>query len=138
MRVKQRIENARTGASAVEFALVAPIFILLVFGIIEFGRGMMVQQMITNASREGAREAALPDSTVASVTEKVVSFLADSSINVSSSDVTVSPDPEAVLDNEQITVTVEIPFNQVSWINGSYLDGLTLNASTKMRSERME
>ncbi|HRX81016.1 MAG TPA: TadE/TadG family type IV pilus assembly protein, partial [Pirellulaceae bacterium] len=36
------------GAAAVEFAVVAPIFVLLLFGMIEYGRMVMVQQMLTN------------------------------------------------------------------------------------------
>ncbi|HUG68005.1 MAG TPA: TadE family protein [Pirellulaceae bacterium] len=43
------------GAAAVEFAAVAPIFVLLLFGMLEFGRMVMVQQILTNATREGAR-----------------------------------------------------------------------------------
>ncbi len=47
----------RRGTAAVEFALVAPVFFLLVFGMIEYGRMVMVQQVITNASREGRASA---------------------------------------------------------------------------------
>ena len=43
------------GASAVEFALILPLLILVIFGIIEFGLLLYNQQVITNASREGAR-----------------------------------------------------------------------------------
>ena len=43
------------GASAVEFALVLPILIVLLFGILEFGLLMYNKAVITNASREGAR-----------------------------------------------------------------------------------
>ncbi len=121
-----------------EFALVAPFLILLVLGIIEFGRGMMVQQLLTNASREGAREAALPDATADSVKQKVVEFLSDASVSVSPSDVTVDPDPSAAFDNEQITVKVEVGYNEIGWINGSFLNGVTLSATTKMRSERLD
>ena len=39
--------------------MVAPVLFLIVFGMIEFGRMVMVQQVITNASREGARVAVL-------------------------------------------------------------------------------
>src|SRR5205823_8867626 len=38
----------RRAAAAVEFAVVAPVFFLLVFGMIEYGRMVMVQQVITN------------------------------------------------------------------------------------------
>ena len=43
------------GASAVEFALLLPVLVLILFGIIEFGLMLYNKQVITNASREGAR-----------------------------------------------------------------------------------
>ena len=43
------------GASAVEFAILLPLLVALIFGIIEFGLLMYNKQVITNASREGAR-----------------------------------------------------------------------------------
>jgi Flp pilus assembly protein TadG len=43
------------GAAAVEFAIVLPLLVLLLFGIVEFGLLLYNQQVITNASREGAR-----------------------------------------------------------------------------------
>ena len=42
----------RRGAALVEMALVLPIFFGVVLGIVEFGRAMMVSQMVTNAARE--------------------------------------------------------------------------------------
>ena len=53
----------RFGAAAVEFAIVAPLFFLLVFGMVEFGRMVMIQQVLTNGSREGARKAVLDGAT---------------------------------------------------------------------------
>jgi Flp pilus assembly protein TadG len=43
------------GASATELALILPIFLLLVFGVLEFGHAWYMRQMLSNASREGAR-----------------------------------------------------------------------------------
>jgi Flp pilus assembly protein TadG len=45
------------GAAAVEFALILPVVLLLLFGIIEFGRAWNVKQVLTDAAREGARVA---------------------------------------------------------------------------------
>ena len=45
----------KDGATAVEFALILPLLILLLFGIIEFGLVLYNKQIITNACREGAR-----------------------------------------------------------------------------------
>ena len=47
--------RSQKGATAVEFAIILPILILLIFGIIEFGFLLFDKAIITNASREGAR-----------------------------------------------------------------------------------
>ncbi len=47
------------GVAMVEFAIVAPLLFVLLFGIIEFGIILYDQAVITNASREGARYAAM-------------------------------------------------------------------------------
>lgn len=43
------------GAIAVEFAILLPVLMLLIFGIIDFGHAWYMKQIIINASREGAR-----------------------------------------------------------------------------------
>jgi hypothetical protein len=47
--------KSQAGASVIEFAVILPLLVVLVFGIIEFGMLLYNQQVITNASREGAR-----------------------------------------------------------------------------------
>jgi len=59
----RRLHHER-GASAVEFALVLPILVLFVFGIIEFGLAFMQMQTIRGALREGGRAAATGASTI--------------------------------------------------------------------------
>ncbi|MEX0710688.1 MAG: TadE family protein [Chloroflexota bacterium] len=51
------------GQTLVEFALVAPLFILTLAGIIIFGVGVFYQQQLTNAAREAARYAAIHSAT---------------------------------------------------------------------------
>ncbi len=46
---------ARAGAAAMEFAFVGPVFLFLVLGVVEVGRALMVQHLLTNAARAGAR-----------------------------------------------------------------------------------
>jgi Flp pilus assembly protein TadG len=53
------LRSADRGAVAVEFALILPILIVLVFGIIDFGRAFNAQVTLSQAAREGARVAAL-------------------------------------------------------------------------------
>ena len=54
----RRIISADGGAAAVEMALVLPFLMVILMGIIEFGRVLYSQQVITNASREAARASA--------------------------------------------------------------------------------
>ena len=68
----------KRGAAAVEFAIVAPLFFMLLFGMIEYGRCVLVQQMLTNASREGARRGVLDGTTTQDVVDVVQSYLASS------------------------------------------------------------
>lgn len=50
-----------TGGALVEFALVVPLLLALLMGIFEFGRAWNIYQVITDASREGARQAVVRD-----------------------------------------------------------------------------
>ncbi len=54
-RLRNRKQTERRGAAIVEFAVIAPLLFFLIFGMIEFGRVIMVMQVMTNATREGAR-----------------------------------------------------------------------------------
>jgi Flp pilus assembly protein TadG len=53
--MKKSLGEKNRGASAVEFAIILPLLVLLVFGIVELSLALYDQAMITNASREGAR-----------------------------------------------------------------------------------
>ncbi|MDP9884815.1 Flp pilus assembly protein TadG [Sinomonas atrocyanea] len=63
-----RAQHPERGAAAVEFALVLPALLLLVLGIIDFGRIFSAQQTLTYAARAGARVMVLQNSQTAAVT----------------------------------------------------------------------
>ena len=105
----------RRGAAAVEFALVAPFFLLLIFGILEVGRLVMVQQVLTTASREGSRVASLDGSAVADVQTAVDSYLASAAISGASVEATPTL-LSTTQPGDPVTVTVSVPFADVSWI----------------------
>ncbi|MCC9609577.1 pilus assembly protein [Blastopirellula sp. JC732] len=115
----------------------APLFFLLVFGMIEYGRMVMVQQVITNASREGARRAVLDGATTTEVVAAVEEFLNQASVSGPNLEIRVSPDPPSSAENgDPVGVTVIVPFSDVSWIpSPMYLGGTTLEAKTVMRRE---
>jgi Flp pilus assembly protein TadG len=133
----------RRGAAAVEFAVVAPLFFLLVFGMIEFGRMVMVQQVITNGSREGARLGVLDDVTRQEVIDRVNQYLASGGIEGATVDPQYgdesSTNPEDAGYGEPVTVTVSVPFDQVSWLpTPMFIGGNTLTATTVMRRETVQ
>lgn len=118
-----------------EFAVIAPVFLLFVFGMIEYGRMVMVQQVLTNASREGARQAVLDGATVTGVTATVNDYLTSASITGATT--TVSPNPPTSAQfGDPVTVTVSVPFTSVSWLpSPMYLGGKTMTATTVMGRE---
>ena len=139
-----RLYRKQRGAAAVEFAVVAPVFVLLIFGMIEYGRMVMVQQMLTNASREGARRAVLEGATDNDVRDVVTDYLSPAHIPVTTSDITIMVgDPAAVASlttaefGDPIHVKVGINFGQVSWLpSPMYLSSNTrMEATSVMRKE---
>ena len=127
-----RAAAVRRGAALVEFALVAPIFLLSVVGAVEFGRAIMVQEALTNASREGARVGILDGALSSDVTSAVNSYLAGMSISNATTTV-VPTDPGTYAAGTQVTVTVSIGYNSVTWVPSPwFLKNKTLSAATSM------
>lgn len=124
----------RCGVAAVEFAIVAPVFFLLVIGMIELGRAMMVQQVLINASRVGARQAVTAGATTTAVQSAVKDYA--SGVAVPGVSVSVTPDPALAKSGDTMTVTTSVNYNNVSWLHSPwFLGGKTLTSSSKMRKE---
>jgi hypothetical protein len=64
----RNLREDRRGGAAVEFALVLPILLTLVFGVVEFGLLWNVYQVVTDSAREGARRAVVANPAYASAT----------------------------------------------------------------------
>src|SRR5262245_11795669 len=126
--------SRRLGAAATEFACVAPVFFLMVIGFIEFGRALMVQQVLINASRVGARQASTTGATTAQVQSAVQNYT--TGVVVNGVTATVTPDPATAVAGTTITVEASVPFSNVSWMPSAwFLSGKTLKASSQMRKE---
>ena len=104
-----------SGQSMIEFALVLPMLLVLVFGIIEFGNAWRHYQLITNTAREGARIAVLPSSTAAIVDSVINDRLDRSGLDASKATIT-----KTILDfgdsgysNSSDIVTIEYPYDFV-------------------------
>jgi len=138
------------GASAVEFAIILPLLLILVFGIIEFSILFYDKAMLTNASREGAREGIVyrydPDGGLnhpddAEIVATVAQYVQNHLISFVASDVvTTTITRPGDSPGDPLTVTVNYDYNflvfdsLLSLVGGS-LDEISLNAVTIMRLE---
>jgi len=124
-----------------ELAIVLPIFILAIIGIIEFGRAVMVQQILVNAAREGARRAIVPGATSDEVKELVDDYLVNASLGAPSRKVAVwdesGGDVELVdvASHDRIQVVVQVPYDEVGVGISSYFMGTMMKARVQMRKE---
>lgn len=144
--VRRRRSDA--GQALVEFALVLPIFLVLTFGLVDFGRGFYTWLLLTNAAREGARAGAV-QSTSTEISNKVYLSYCSSlpatpgncSLNpskMSAPGITNAQGPRG----EQVTVSLTFDFDFVTpisgmlqLIGGSALAEPTITASSSMRLE---
>jgi len=142
------------GAALVETAFVLPIMLLVSVGIFEFGRAYQTWQVITNATREGARVAVLPDYTDDSVKARVRTYLKDGGLpaaivddtartNVDITATTIPVDVGGTVTASAARVVVEYPFEFMVLqpvaqlvVNGSMAgEPFTMRMTTIMRNE---
>ena len=130
---------SRSGVAAVEFALVAPVFFLFVFSLIELGRMMMIQQSLTNAAREGCRTAVLASTINCSDVEAAVRDYLQSVISHASDvdevRVTVPASLTNTASGTDLTVAVEVDYTDVSWLPLGYL-GLNPTIGAEQTGQR--
>jgi len=139
MRKEERSKRfGRRAAAAVEMAVIAPLLLTMIFGVMEFGWVFWVKETLTNATREGCRVAVLPGSTDTDIRDRFNTAVSPTGLNISNGMLTLT---HATVNNPVETVTVTVPRSQVSLLgNISLIPGLTsgnLTASSSMRKEAM-
>jgi Flp pilus assembly protein TadG len=108
-----RMKGAR-GAAMLEVAFTLPIVLLIAVGIFEFGRAYETMQVLTNAAREGARVAILPNQPPDAVKARVTSYLALGGMTTCSTCIVVTPTSISIggaLTAPGSKVTVTYPFS---------------------------
>ena len=130
----------------VEVAVCFPVFLIILMGIIEFGRAMSVNQMLNSASRIGCRAAILDGSTNSSVTSTVKTHVT-STIGCQQSSVTVTitatssqtglplSDVSAASTSDMIKINVSVPFADVSWSVKDWMGTSTIRGQCSMQHE---
>jgi Flp pilus assembly protein TadG len=136
IRTARHRTSDRSGAAAVEFALVLPLLVLILFGIVEFAAAWHARQLITNAAREGARvavvgNAMMPVATLVEEVQQAVERAAGSMIDLSN--LTVTMEGVGVATSETAAVTLEYVYTPLV---GLVLRApITLSTTSVMRNE---
>jgi Flp pilus assembly protein TadG len=142
----KRIREHR-GAAIIEVALTLPLLLLVSVGIFEFGRAYQTWQVLTNAAREGARIAVLPNSTDDSVRSRVIDYMQRGQLpEATNADIDVTHDTSIDVGGGFATgseVTVRYPFSfivlepvaRLVVPGGSLGSPIVMAASALMRNE---
>ena len=119
--------KAEDGAVAVEFAILAPLLIMILLGIMEFGRAYNVQISLSNAAREGVRVMAINSNQTAA---KSAARNAAGALNPGLTDERIifkyqtnpatTPVPTACAANIQVTVTIDYALTTMTGIAGPF------------------
>ncbi|HET6360941.1 MAG TPA: TadE/TadG family type IV pilus assembly protein [Gemmatimonadota bacterium] len=109
--MSRRLVPQDAGQSLVEFAILVPVLMGVVIGIFEFGRAWNVDQVLTNAAREGARLAVIGTSNEGDVIEAVETALTNAALDPSVA--TISVDGVEDTYGTPATVVVAYPYQFV-------------------------
>lgn len=102
MRDRQR------GTTLVEFALVAPLLLVLLFGTIEMGRVLNAMVLVSNASREGARRGSVGDSE-SQVRTVVRDYLTASGLDAARLNTVITPSMVSGTRQIEVQLTYNLP-----------------------------
>lgn len=131
-----RRQGSERGASAAELAIVLPVLLLVIGGIIDFGRAFAAQMAITQAAREGARMVALNYSS-ADVTSRVNT--AATGFTVATTIVTACPAKGTTISTQASSVRVDNTFSflildgVMNLFGGGLAPTMTLSSTGSMR-----
>jgi hypothetical protein len=133
-----RVSRDRRGQALAEFALVLPLVLLFIAGIIEMGRAWNIKQAVTDAAREGARYGVVQDpaiTTTDDVKAKVEERLALASVETSTIDFSAGFHAAG----EEFSVTVSTPYQMgligtlLGWAGAPSV--VTISTQATMRNE---
>lgn len=132
----------KSGAVAVEFALISPVMFLLVMGIFELARVYMVSELMTEAARKACRVAIIEGTSATQIKSAATSCLSvvgitAETVNISVNDSPLdSVDPQSMPMNTEITVVVKVPVSSISWVPfPAYTGGRSLSGQFTLRRQ---
>jgi Flp pilus assembly protein TadG len=142
MKAQRLRSKNEEGAGLVEFAILAPLLVILLFGLLEFGLSLYAKEVLTNASREGARFGVVycnPRKNSTEIRNKVQEYLTKSGFtDTASIDVTGA----GGTNGSQLTVMVSYPYTFevlpgffANFFDSTMAGSVTLRAKTVMLME---
>jgi len=143
----RRRGNSSDGAALVEFAIVLPLVVLLLMGIIDFGFGLANLNSMRHGTRESARRAVVADvgddstCTVTGVvvsgdTQKLVCQVKDKT-GLDEAKLRVKIDfDNTYAEGEALIICTQYPLESLSGMYSSMLNGKTVNTEVQMRIEK--
>jgi TadE-like protein len=148
-RVRARKRTSEAGTAVVEFALIVPLLLLIVFGILDFGRALNYLNDSTQLARAGARWAVvdkafsdLQKADGTPCTGSLAQCIRDNAVTGEMRDNTTvcidfmgNPDPWV---GDAVKVTVEVDFTWLPFIGGEGLGGITSTNMTGSAVMRLE
>jgi Flp pilus assembly protein TadG len=134
------MRRSERGAAIIETALTLPLLLLVAVGIFEFGRAFQTWQVMTNAAREGARVAILPNPDPGGPETLVRTYLSNGGLKSTSSDgvgVSVTPDTldmgaAGSVSASRVTVTYPFQFMVLQPVAQLIVNGSTTGAPITM------
>jgi Flp pilus assembly protein TadG len=134
-RSQRALARSQRGATAVEFAIVAPIFFLFLLASFEFGWMNVLRHTADNAAYEAARAAMVPGATAADAVSKANSIL--SIVKARKAQVTVTP--TVITDTtDHVTVTIDVPMSSNALAIPRFTGTKTIHCTATLRTERVE
>lgn len=110
-------KTSERGAVAVEFALLAPVLIMLLLGIMEFGRAYNTQITLSSAAREGVRVMAINNNAVAARTAVKT---AAAGLQPALADANITVTPTSCTSGAQMTVKITYTLSTMTGIAGPF------------------
>lgn len=132
--MRRLLRKHRRAAAVVELAVISPVLLTMLFGIIEFGWLFTVRQTMVNAAREGARLGALAGVSASEVEDRARELLEPLNIDSACTVNVTTPTPA----NPTVTVQITIPRATVSLLGNFFgFTSGTIEGTASMRREGM-
>jgi hypothetical protein len=128
--------NNKKGAALVELALILPLLLLIVFGIVEFGRALFITNTLNNAARYGARLAVVSTTplNVASLKTEIKNHtpLSAADLNL----IEINFPNSSPSSGTAVTVTARLPFTPIIPLMAEFFpSGFKLKGEATMQYE---